>query len=253
MTLDESVHGMRLRVIERAQVVGNVSAVCRGVGYLAHALLSLAPTARTLRQRRSPSPPAKRPQPGRPVATAPEVERLVLGIAISAATWGCRRIAAYLARTWRSAPGTQHGAAAAAPGRPCHATSPPDRPRAAGDPHGRAADGADPTAPLARPPRPHAQRRGERSRASSCAWIPSTSAISKASARSGRSRPAMTSRATSKPFLGLCGADQLEGQNFLLGTAEPPGVTTEIPPLPQLPDDFEALCAGPHKVAKGRK
>ena len=29
MTLDESVHGMRLRVIERAQVVGNVSAVCR--------------------------------------------------------------------------------------------------------------------------------------------------------------------------------------------------------------------------------
>src|SRR5438093_670227 len=54
MTLDESVHGMRLRVIERAQVQGNVSAVCRG-----------------------------------------------LGISISAATWRCRRIAAYLARTWR--------------------------------------------------------------------------------------------------------------------------------------------------------
>ncbi len=35
------------------------------------------------------------------MATAPEVERLVLGIAISAATWGCRRIAAYLVRTWR--------------------------------------------------------------------------------------------------------------------------------------------------------
>src|SRR2546428_13863954 len=37
-----------------------------------------------------------------------EVERLVLGIAISAATWGCRRIAAYLARTWhlRLAPST---------------------------------------------------------------------------------------------------------------------------------------------------
>jgi len=36
------------------------------------------------------------------------VERLVLGIAISAATWGCRRIAAYLARTWqvRVAPST---------------------------------------------------------------------------------------------------------------------------------------------------
>ena len=36
------------------------------------------------------------------------MERLVLGIAISAATWGCRRIAAYLARTWqiRVAPST---------------------------------------------------------------------------------------------------------------------------------------------------
>ena len=32
MTLDESVHGMRLRVIERAQVQGNVSAVCRELG-----------------------------------------------------------------------------------------------------------------------------------------------------------------------------------------------------------------------------
>src|SRR5687767_354794 len=32
MTLDESVHGMRLRVIERAQVLGNVSAVCRELG-----------------------------------------------------------------------------------------------------------------------------------------------------------------------------------------------------------------------------
>jgi transposase InsO family protein len=42
------------------------------------------------------------------VATPPEVERLVLGVAISAATWGCRRIAAYLARIWqvRVAPST---------------------------------------------------------------------------------------------------------------------------------------------------
>jgi transposase InsO family protein len=107
MTLDESVHGMRLRVIERAQVVGNVSAVCRELGI-----------SRTLfyrwrkRLERYGSdglhPRRLRPQPGRPVATAPEVERLVLGIAISAATWGCRRIAAYLARSWnlRLAPST---------------------------------------------------------------------------------------------------------------------------------------------------
>lgn len=53
-------------------------------------------------------PRRPRTQVGRPVATAPEVERLVLGIAISTATWGCRRIAAYLARTWqvRLAPST---------------------------------------------------------------------------------------------------------------------------------------------------
>src|SRR5262245_11713041 len=107
MTLDESVHGMRLRVIERAQAVGNVSAVCRELGI-----------SRTLfyRWRKRLErygtdglhPRRLRPQAGRPVATAPEVERLVLGIAISAATWGCRRIAAYLARTWdlRLAPST---------------------------------------------------------------------------------------------------------------------------------------------------
>jgi transposase len=100
MTLDESVHGMRLRVIERAQVLGNVSAVCRELG-----------SSRTVfyRWRKrlerygvdGVHPRRQRARAGRPVATAPEVERLVLGIAISAATWGCRRIAAYLARTWR--------------------------------------------------------------------------------------------------------------------------------------------------------
>jgi transposase len=91
---------MRLRVIERAQVHGNVSAVCRELGI-----------SRTVfyrwRQRLERygvdgvHPRRRRAQAGRPVAMAPDVERLVLGIAISAATWGCRRIAAYLARTWR--------------------------------------------------------------------------------------------------------------------------------------------------------
>src|SRR2546421_4916095 len=100
MTLDESVHGMRLRVIERAQVQGNVSAVCRELGI-----------SRTVFYRwrnrlerygvDGVHPRRQRAQAGRPVATAPEVERLGLAIAISAATWGCRRIAAYLAPTWR--------------------------------------------------------------------------------------------------------------------------------------------------------
>jgi transposase len=100
MTLDQSVHGMRLRVIERAQVQGNVSAVCRELGI-----------SRTVFYRwrhrlerygvDGVHPRRQRARAGRPVATTPEVERLVLGIAISAATWGSRRIAAYLAQTWR--------------------------------------------------------------------------------------------------------------------------------------------------------
>ena len=75
MTLDESVHGMRLRVIERAQVQGNVSAVCRELGI-----------SRTVFYRwrnrlerygvDGVHPRRQRAQAGRPVATAPEVERL---------------------------------------------------------------------------------------------------------------------------------------------------------------------------------
>jgi transposase len=107
MTLDESVHGLRLRVIERAQVLGNVSAVCRELGISRTVFYRW----RTRLERygvEGVHPRRQRAGAGRPVATPPEVERLVLGIAISAATWGCRRIAAYLARTWqiRLAPST---------------------------------------------------------------------------------------------------------------------------------------------------
>ena len=72
MTLDESVHGMRLRVIERAQALGNVSAVCREMGI-----------SRTVfyRWRKrlerygvdGVHPRRQRGRPGRPVATPPEV------------------------------------------------------------------------------------------------------------------------------------------------------------------------------------
>jgi hypothetical protein len=71
MTLDESVHGMRRRVIERAQVMGNVSAVCR---------TARSACAIGVHPRR------QRAQPGRPTSLSPEVERLVLGVAISMAT-----------------------------------------------------------------------------------------------------------------------------------------------------------------------
>jgi transposase InsO family protein len=100
MTLDDSVHGMRLRVMHRAQALGNVSAVCRELGI-----------SRTLFYRWRKRferygvdgihPRRARARPGRPVQVPTEVERLVLSVAISTATWGCGRLAAYLTRTWR--------------------------------------------------------------------------------------------------------------------------------------------------------
>ena|SRR5438034_5661526 len=107
MTLDDSVHGLRLHAIQRAQAVGNVSAVCRELGI-----------SRTLfyRWRRrwerygadGVHPRRQSAGPGRPIQVAPEVERVVLGLAISTATWGCGRLAAYLTRRWqiRLAPST---------------------------------------------------------------------------------------------------------------------------------------------------
>jgi transposase InsO family protein len=107
MTLDDSVHGMRLRAIQRAQALGNVAAVCRELGI-----------SRTLfyRWRRrlerygvdGVHPRRQRARRGRPVQVPAEVERLVLSVAISTGTWGCARIAAYLRRTWhlRIAPST---------------------------------------------------------------------------------------------------------------------------------------------------
>ena len=107
MTLDESIQGLRLRVMQRAERVGNVSQVCREFGI-----------SRTLfyRWRRrierygvdGVHPRRTQGRRGRPVPVAPETERLVQSVAISAGTWGCSRIAGHLARTWqvRVAPST---------------------------------------------------------------------------------------------------------------------------------------------------
>src|SRR5437867_11823103 len=110
MTLDESVHGMRLRVIERAQVQGNVSALCRELGISRTVFYRWRQRLERYGVDRV-HPPPHPPQARRPVATAPEVERLVHAITISAATWGCRRIAAYLTRPLRFQPSTSSGQA----------------------------------------------------------------------------------------------------------------------------------------------
>src|SRR5256884_7278805 len=105
MTLDESIQGMRLHVIQRAQVVG-VSAACREVGISRTVFYRW----RKRLERYGPDglhPRRRHAQRGRPVQLAPEGERLIVSVALSAGTWGCGRIAADLAhrRKLRVAPG----------------------------------------------------------------------------------------------------------------------------------------------------
>jgi transposase InsO family protein len=99
MTLDESIQGMRLRVMKRAAAVG-VSTACREAGI-----------SRTLfyRWRRRLSrygvdglhPRRLRARPGPAPQLAPAVERRLLAVAIAEATWGAARLASYAQRLWR--------------------------------------------------------------------------------------------------------------------------------------------------------
>jgi transposase InsO family protein len=109
MTLEASVHAFRLRVIARAQALGNVSQACREFGisrtlfyrwrrrYLAYGPDGLYP---------------KRPGPsrGRPPTLSVQAERALLAVALAHPTWGPARIGAHLARPehggWNLAPAT---------------------------------------------------------------------------------------------------------------------------------------------------
>src|SRR5438093_684580 len=98
MTLDDKIHGLRLRVMQQAAQRG-VSRVCQELGI-----------SRTLfyRWRRRLErygteglhPRRWQAQPGRPRQLAPPLERLILSVAVSEATWGCGRLAAHLAHRW---------------------------------------------------------------------------------------------------------------------------------------------------------
>src|SRR5438046_10349230 len=99
MTLDESIQGMRLHVIQRAQVVGG-SAACREVG--------ISPTVFYRWRRRlerygvdGVHPRRLQARPGPVPQLPPHVERRLLAVAIAEATWGCARLAAYAQRLWR--------------------------------------------------------------------------------------------------------------------------------------------------------
>src|SRR5690242_1868829 len=107
MTLEEKVHGLRLHVIRRAEHLGNVSQACREAG-ISRALFY---RWRQRLERYGPDgvhPRRHQARAGRPVQLASETERLLLSVAVSAATWGAGRIAAYLQHRWqlRVAPST---------------------------------------------------------------------------------------------------------------------------------------------------
>ena len=99
MTLDESIQGMRLQVVRRATEVG-VSAACREAGI-----------SRTLFYRWQKRlsrygvdglhPRRQQARPGPLPHLPPHAERQILALAIAEATWGCRRLAAHVARWWR--------------------------------------------------------------------------------------------------------------------------------------------------------
>ena len=107
MTLDEKVHGLRLHVIQRAAQLGNVSRACREAG-ISRALFYRWRQRLQRYGQDGIHPRRHRAHPGRPVQLAPETERLLLSVAVSAATWGASRIAAYLRHRWqvRVAPST---------------------------------------------------------------------------------------------------------------------------------------------------
>src|SRR2546428_6406277 len=99
MPLDDSILGLRLRVMRRAQEAG-VSAACREAGISRTVFYRW----RKRLERYGPDglhPRRRHAQRGRPVQLAPEGERLIVSVALSAGAWGCGRIAAHLAHRWK--------------------------------------------------------------------------------------------------------------------------------------------------------
>ena len=101
MTLDESIQGMRLQVIRRASDVG-VSAACQEAG-ISRTLFYRWEKRLALYGVDGLHPRRHRARPGPQPQLSPHAERQILAVAIAQATWGCRRLAVYLARWWRLA------------------------------------------------------------------------------------------------------------------------------------------------------
>jgi transposase-like protein len=97
MTLDDSVHAYRLRVMARAHVLGNVTRACDEAG------ISRTLFYRWRRRYTASGAPGLRPRRhgprrGRPSIHSVLVERAVLALALAWPTWGPTRLAVQLAR-----------------------------------------------------------------------------------------------------------------------------------------------------------
>src|SRR5260370_9384929 len=100
MALGEKVQGRRLHVIRRGARLGNLRRACREAG-ISRALFYRWRERLERYGQDGVHPRRHRARPGRPVQLAPETERLLLSVAVSAATWGAGRIAAYLRHPWQ--------------------------------------------------------------------------------------------------------------------------------------------------------
>ena len=97
MTLEDRVLHFRLRVLQRAQELGNVSAACRELGVSRTSFYRwkrrlVAYGVDGLRPRR------KAARPGRPPSLSPVQQRAIVALALAWPTWGPQRLSLQLAR-----------------------------------------------------------------------------------------------------------------------------------------------------------
>jgi transposase InsO family protein len=90
---------MRLQIIRRASEIGP-SAACREAG-ISRTLFYRWEKRLALYGVDGLHPRRPGARPGPPPQLSPQAERQILAVAIAQATWGCRRLAAYVARWWR--------------------------------------------------------------------------------------------------------------------------------------------------------
>jgi len=91
MTLEDKVHAFRLRVLQRAQELGNVSAACREAG-ISRTLFYRWKKRFTLYGIDGLHPRRTATHPGRPVQLDTIKERRIVAMALACPTWGPRRL-----------------------------------------------------------------------------------------------------------------------------------------------------------------